>query len=226
MTIRGFRRCCAEMEHLKARDPDACQHIWLGECRNTLDGAINANEIRAEQEQNCITSVPYDPTKPVSVYFDPGWSDQTAAWFVHHIAGEVRLIGFPQGTQRLFSHYPQMLQGKRYTYLTMWLSHDAQAESLGTGRGIEELARNAGWRVRIVPKLSVADDINAVRTLFPAMWFDRERCADGVQALRHYRYDVDPNTGQFSRQPLHDAASARAGRVKQSPRAPQAFRAA
>jgi phage terminase large subunit len=77
---------------------------------------------------------------------------------------------------------------------------------LGTGRSIEEIARSAGWRVRIVPKLSVADGINAVRTLFPTMWFDREHCADGVQALRHYRYELDPN-GQFNRNPLHDAAS-------------------
>jgi phage terminase large subunit len=39
------------------------------------------------------------------------------------------------------------------------------------------------------------------------MWFDRNRCADGVQALRHYRYDVDSDTGRFSRQPLHELAS-------------------
>ena len=57
-----------------------------------------------------------------------------------------------------------------------------------------------------MPKLSVADGINAVRTLFPNIWFDRDRCSDGVQALRHYRYDLDAN-GQFSRNPLHDAAS-------------------
>lgn len=59
--------------------------------------------------------------------------------------------------------------------------HDAQAKSLGTGRSIEALARNAGWRARIVPRLSVADDINAVRTIFPVMWFDSARCA-GDQA--------------------------------------------
>jgi phage terminase large subunit len=57
-----------------------------------------------------------------------------------------------------------------------------------------------------VPRLSVADGISAARTLFPTLWFDRERCSDGLQALRHYRYDLDPN-GQFSRSPLHDAAS-------------------
>jgi hypothetical protein len=38
------------------------------------------------------------------------------------------------------------------------------------------------------------------------MWFDRDKCTDGLQALRHYRYDVD-NNGQFLRNPLHDDAS-------------------
>jgi hypothetical protein len=47
---------------------------------------------------------------------------------------------------------------------TMWLPHAAQAKSLGTGRGIEEIARGPGWRVRILPKLSVTDGANAVRT--------------------------------------------------------------
>ena len=87
------------------------------------------------------------------------------------------------------------------------VAHDAQAKSLGTGRSVEEIARSAGLRVKIVPRLSAADGINAVRTLFPVMWFDKERCADGVQALRHYRYDVNADTGKFSRNPLRDEAS-------------------
>jgi phage terminase large subunit len=36
------------------------------------------------------------------------------------------------------------------------------------------------------------------------MWFDRENCHEGLQCLRHYRYDVDPDTKQFSKAPLHD----------------------
>lgn len=151
--------------------------------------------------------MPYDASKPVSVYFDLGWSDQTAVRFAQHIAGEIRLIDFLQDAQRPFWHYLHVLQGRGYVYAAIWLPHDAQAKSLGTGRSIEEMARNAGWRVRIVPRLSVADGINAVRTLFPRMWFDQNRCADGMQALRYYRYEVDPNTGQFSRSPLPDAAS-------------------
>jgi phage terminase large subunit len=61
--------------------------------------------------------------------------------------------------------------------------------------------------VRLTPRLSVSDGINAVRTLFPTLWFDAERTADGLQSLRHYVYDVDSATGQFSRNPRHDFAS-------------------
>lgn len=195
-----------EMEQLKLRDPDAYQHVWLGQCRYTLDGAIYARELREAQEAGRIRPIVPDPTMPVSVYLDLGWADNTSIWFVQHIAGEIRLIDFEQDAQRPFNHYLRLLQQKAYTYHTMWLPHDAEARSLGTGRSVEELARAAGWRVRIVPRLSVADGINATRTLFPTMYFDLAKCADGLQSLRHYRYGVDDG-GRFSRTPLHDDAS-------------------
>lgn len=52
---------------LRARDPDAYQHIYLGQCRYTLDGAIYTNELRDVQEQGRITSLPYDPAHPAGV---------------------------------------------------------------------------------------------------------------------------------------------------------------
>ena len=67
--------------------------------------------------------------------------------------------------------------------------------------------RAAGRSVQIIPRLSTADGINAARTVFPNCWFDEVKCADGLQALRRYRYEVDEVTGQFSRTPLHDDAS-------------------
>jgi phage terminase large subunit len=154
------------MEHLRDRDPDAYQHVWLGECRFVLDGAIYARELREAQEEGRITNVPYDPGNPVSVYFDLGWADQTALWFAQHISGEVRLIDFHQDSQRPFAHYLQLLQKRGYIYATMWLPHDAEAKSLGTGRSIEEMARG-GW-------LAGADCAEAER----CRW--HQRCAHAV----------------------------------------------
>jgi phage terminase large subunit len=43
--------------------------------------------------------------------------------------------------------------------------------------------------------------------MFNKCYFDRENCHQGIQCLRHYRYDVDPDTKQFSKAPLHDIYS-------------------
>jgi len=67
--------------------------------------------------------------------------------------------------------------------------------------------RDSGRDVRIVPKVFVTDGINALRTLFPRCWFDQERCADGINALRRYRYGVNPETNQWTKEPLHDVNS-------------------
>jgi len=62
----------------------------------------------------------------------------------------------------------------------------------------------AGRRVRIVPNLSITDGINAARTVFDRCYFDATKCAEGLQSLRRYRFDVDAETGQLSGRPLHD----------------------
>jgi phage terminase large subunit len=49
----------------------------------------------------------------------------------------------------------------------------------------------AGRRVRVMPQLKVEQGIQAARTIFGKCYFDAEKCADGIQALRHYRYEVD-----------------------------------
>ncbi len=53
------------------------------------------------------------------------------------------------------------------------------------------------------------DGINALRTLFPTSYFDKERCRDGLFALRNYHYELveDPVKRTFSRVPAHDWSS-------------------
>jgi phage terminase large subunit len=193
-----------EKEALKARDPDAYQNIWEGHCRVTLDGAIYARELRLAQEEGRIRSVPYDATKPVHTFFDLGWADNTSIWFAQTVGGELRLIDYYSNNQMPIQHYITVLQNRGYLYGTDWLPHDAKAKTLATGRSVEEIMLAAGRQVRIVPNLSITDGINAARTIFDRCYFDEEKCAEGLQSLRHYRFDVDPDTKQFSGKPLHD----------------------
>lgn len=194
-----------EKDSLKNRDPAAYNVVWEGLCRQTVDGAIFAREMQMADLDGRITKVSYDATKPVHAIFDLGWADATAIWFLQFIGMETRLIRYVEGNQKTMSEYLAQMQTFGYVYDTLWLPHDAQNKTLAAnGRSIEEIVRAAGYKTRILDRVPVADSINAARTMFRNCWFDRENCHDGLQCLRHYRYEVDPETGQFSRNPLHD----------------------
>ena len=197
-----------EVEASKGRNYEEYQQVWEGLCRQTVDGAIFANEMMRAEAEDRITKVPYDPTKPVHAVCDLGWADATAWWFVQFVGMETHLIRYFEDSQRTMTSYLAQLQTYGYVYDTIWLPHDAQSKTLAAaGRSIEDIVRNAGFKTRILDRVPVVDSINAARTVFPNCYFDRENTADGLNCLRHYRYDVDPETGQFSKQPLHDQYS-------------------
>jgi len=197
-----------EKDALKARDIEAYNTVWEGLCRQTVDGAIFAREIQMADLEERITRVPYDPTKPVHAVFDLGWSDATAIWFVQFIGMETRLIRYIEDSQKTISDYLAKMQTFGYVYDTLWLPHDAENKTLAAnGRSIEQIVKASGYKTKIIPKTPIVDSINAARTLFRNCWFDRENCYDGLQCLRHYRYEVDPDTKAFSKTPVHDQYS-------------------
>jgi hypothetical protein len=53
----------------------------------------------------------------------------------------------------------------------------------------------------------VEQGIQAARTIFGKCFFDFVKCFDGIQALRHYRYEVDEKLGGLRKEPLHDQYS-------------------
>ena len=194
-----------EKDALFARDREAYNTIWEGVCRQTVDGAIFAKEMQQAEFEGRITRVPYDPVKPVMAIFDIGWADATAVWFLQFIGMETRLIRYYETTQTTMSQILAKMQTFGYVYDILYLPHDAQNKTLAAnGRSIEEIVRAAGFNVRIIDRTPISDSINAARTIFPKCYFDRENCHEGLQCLRHYRYDINPDTGTFSQKPLHD----------------------
>lgn len=197
----------AELEQLREKDHDAYLWIWEGHTKQVLDGAIYAQEIRAATAEQRFTRVPYDAAKPVATFWDLGRADMTSIWFAQQIGFEYRLIDFYQNRGFALGHYLKVLQERPYVYGTCWLPPDAKHELLASDRTIEQQIKDTGRTVKIVPNLRVAEGINALRTIFARCYFDADKCADGLNALRRYRYAVNAETGQWSREPLHDDAS-------------------
>jgi len=194
-----------EKDALKERDLEAYNQVWEGLCRQSVDGAIFAKELQQAELDGRLTKVPYDATKPVHAVFDLGWADSTAIWFLQFVGMETRLIRYIEDSQKTISHYLATMQTFGYVYEKVWLPHDAENKTLAAaGRSIDDIVRAAGFKTQILPRVPILDSINAARTIFPSCYFDRDNAAEGINCLRHYRYEVDPVSGQFSRTPLHD----------------------
>jgi hypothetical protein len=83
-----------EIDHMRRTDPDEYEHVWEGSCISLLQSAIYANELRAVEREDRVTSVPYDRSRPVDCYWDLGYGDMTAVWFAQSMPFQYRLIDY------------------------------------------------------------------------------------------------------------------------------------
>lgn len=195
-----------ELETLKERDHDAYLNVWEGFCRVTLHGAIYAAELRQATIDKRITRVPYDESQPVHTAWDLGFSDCTSIWFIQKVGFEYHLIDFYQNRLQKLAHYLKVLQDRGYVYGNHYLPHDADNEGLGAD-SISKTMQKMGHKTVVVPRIQEKSlGLKAAREVFGRCWFDETKCADGLQALRHYKYEIDEH-GQWSKYPLHDENS-------------------
>ena len=180
------------------------------ECSFTaaIRGAYYGKIMEKITKDKQVTSVPYEPTLPVITAWDLGLDDMTSIWFAQIVGKEIRLIDYYEASGTGLNHYVQVLREKGYTYGDHYLPHDVKVREMSSGRSRLEMLRSLGLtQTMVVPKLSVEDGINAVRSILPRCWFDASRCARGIEALRQYRTDFDATTQTFKSRPLHDWTS-------------------
>ena len=180
---------------------------------SAVKNSILGRYIDEADEADRITSVPYDPSLPVTTAWDLGVGDSTSIWFAQQVGrGEVRLIDYYEASGEGLPHYAQVLKDRGYTYGEHIAPHDIGVRELGTGKSRLEVAAGFGINFRVLPRVSqntrseIDERIEASRMLLPRCFFDREKTATGVEALRSWHRDTTP-TGELKHQPVHDWAS-------------------
>ena len=172
-----------------------------------VPGAIYGKELEDAQGDGRIGNVPYDPTQKVDTFWDLGVGDSTAIWFTQSVGRAIHVIDFYENRNEGLPHYCQVLQSKRYLYGSHNAPHDIEVRELGTGKSRREIAWDLGLNFKVVPKLPIEDGIHAAQMLIPRLWFDREKCKDGLEALRQYHRAYNERTRSFRSNPVHDWSS-------------------
>jgi phage terminase large subunit len=195
----------AEREAMERTNPAEYAHIWLGEPRSTMVGAIYEHEMRQTETDGRIGRVPYDRALPVHTAWDIGWGDNTVIWMFQAQPFAWHFIDYVEGNQKDIAEWIRILQSRGYIWGKDYLPWDAASKMFRAE--LVQTLRKLGRDARILDRGDRAAGINAVRGILSQCWFDRERCKDGIQAMKHYRYGEIERLGTSTREPVHDWAS-------------------
>ena len=196
---------------LAAARRDMSEEEYAQEFECSFDAAIvgsyYAAAIAEAERDGRVGNVPWDPAVSVDTAWDLGIGDSTVIWFLQQVGKEIHWIDYYECAGVGLDHYAKVVRDKPYVYGDHIAPHDARARELGTGRTRLETLARLGIKMRVVPRQSVDDGINAVRNLLPRSWFDASRCEGGLDALRQYRRQWDQRAGTFRATPFHDWTS-------------------
>lgn len=192
-----------------ARDLTADQYAQEYECsfEAAIQGAYYGKEMAEAEREKRICRVPYDKAADVITAWDLGIGDSTAIWFMQQVGQEYHLIDYLEANGQGLDYYAKEIKSRPYVYADHILPHDVEAKELGTGKSRKEVLSALGIKVTVAPRLKVDDGISAVRMVLNRCWFDAEKCARGVEALKQYRTEFDEQRKVFKTSPLHDWTS-------------------
>jgi uncharacterized protein (DUF2235 family) len=105
-------------------------------------------------------------------------------------------------------HYVGKIQEKWYKYGTHYLPHDVEVRELQSGISRKDYLVNS-WlvNIKVVPKLSVQEWIDAVRRHFKNFWIDEDRCERWINCISSYHKDYDEKNQVARSSPKHDWSS-------------------
>jgi phage terminase large subunit len=199
-------------------------------------GSYYGAQISKMERDGRIGVVPHDPLLPVYTAWDLGYTDDTAIWWYQVKGGKLRIIDYYFASGVGVAHYaaqiigreveltisqhrvaaelgadiPEIAHRKAYRYAKHYLPHDARNKTLGAaGKSIQDqiAAVLTIQATEIVEKESVELGIQAVRAMLPHADIDRERCVDGIEAVRQYQREWDDERKVFANRPLHNWCS-------------------
>ena len=196
-----------DAERREGMDEDMIQQEYYCSFEGVQQGAYFGAPMAQAEKDRRIGRVPYQSEIAVDTWWDLGIGDAMAIWFTQNVGREVHVIDYLENSGEGFPWYARALQDRGYVYGTHNAPHDIQVRELGSGKSRLETAAALGIRFRIVPRLDIADGIDAARALIARCWFDAATTERGRLALVSYHKTWDEKRKCFGSHPFHDWSS-------------------
>jgi len=205
-----------ERERLRdLRDrPEQYDHIWEGAYATVAAGAYFASDLLRARQENRIGHVSADPLLPISSYHDIGGAgakaDAYSIWVTQKVGREIRVLNHYTARGQPLAHHVSWMRENGYGKVEIVLPHDGLNTNNVSGKTYEQHWRDAGFQARSVPNQGTGaakQRIEAVRRLFPRIWFDADKTEDGRTSLGWYHPKISEDERRRDMGPDHDWSS-------------------
>jgi phage terminase large subunit len=192
----------AKLERDRLRDlderPDQYPHIWEGEFASSIEGAYYAKPLTEAKDKGRIGVVPADPLMSYRAYWDIGGTgakaDACAIWITQFVGEQVRVLDYYEAVGQPLATHVQWLRDRGYEKAECVLPHDGANHEKVFKVSYESSLRSAGFPVRVIANMGAGAAnrrIEAVRRLFPSIWFNASTTEPGRDALGWYHEKRD-----------------------------------
>lgn len=175
---------------------------WSGAQVGSYFGA----EVNRAEAEGRICDVPVDPSRPVHTVWDLGKATNNPIWCIQVVGNRLHVVDFYQPESEDIQDWATELRDVRGYDGNAYVPHDILATEWGKGRTRIELMRSAGFKAKRIPRVSVADGLQAGRIAINHARFDADRCDHGIDGLRAYRREWDDQMKTFRDNPVKDWA--------------------
>jgi hypothetical protein len=110
------------------------------------------------------------------------------------VAQEIRALDYIEGQGQVLGYYTNELRSRGYNKAKCFLPHDGMNANSVTGLRYADHLRDAEFDVTVIPNQgsgAAAMRIEAVRRIFPKIWFNEETTEAGRDALGYYHERKD-----------------------------------
>lgn len=183
-----------------AERPDTYDWIWEGAYATVVAGAYYAKHLAAARLAGRIGRVAPDPLLTLRAFTDIGGTGKRADsfvwWVAQFIGREVRVLDHYEAVGQPLEAHLHWARTRGYTpdRMQIWLPHDGVTHDRVYDVTYESALNQAGYVTTVVPNQGTGAAIariEALRRVFPSVYWEAERCEAGLDALGHYHEKRD-----------------------------------
>ena len=173
-------------------------------------GAYFGAEMNRAEREGRIKEFEIDWNHPVHTAWDLGKAVNNPIWCFQVINNQPLIVDFYQPESENVRDWVTWLDERGYTGFD-FVPHDIMVTEWGNDRTRKDILFKLGRKPIEVPRVSVADGLQAAReTINAALFRNNERTLDGIEGLKNFRREWDEDAKVFRQTPVKDWAEHRA----------------